>query len=174
MTVNNVEIIVTGPAWHQRTIRVYYDSVTFKEVDVSGNIRSLLPGNQRDDPDLVAATATLWLQMHVDDGPDGAPARLLLTDLDPDDPDRLEDPAAYWRNSTREFWGRRHPAHDLGQGQSLREVWRPVAADDIDNPGTPYGGTATHLCARPFEVEVFWDGVSEISIKTWATPRTLF
>lgn len=173
--VNKIEIIDTGPAWHQRTLRVFYDSVTFKDVDIGGDVRSLLPGNQRDDFDLVAATATLWLQMHVDDGPDGAPARIPLQELiDVGDPDGLADPAIS-RGSTRAFWSRRHPDHDLGQGANLREVWRPVAAVDIDNAPALYGGTPTHLSNRPFEVEVFWDlSKGEISIDTHAIPRTLF
>jgi hypothetical protein len=177
--VNKIEIIDTGPAWHQRTIRVFYDSVTFKDVDIGGDIRSLLPGNQRDDFDLVAATATLWLQMHVDDGPldelGNPTARIPIADLvAAGDPDGFTDPAVS-RGSTSEYWARRHPAHDLGQGANLREVWRPVAADDIDNPGNPYGGVATHLQGRAFEVEVGWDlSAGEITFRTWPTPRTLF
>lgn len=85
----------------------------------------------------VAAAATLVAQMAWD-------ARTPFEDIDPEDPDRLNDP-----NRPTAFWARVVPEEEIGRAQRRVDVWRPVSI---------VGGTATHVLERNTLVEIKWSG----------------
>lgn len=115
-------------------VQVFRDAVNGKTVNLN-SLRSLLTGSQRNNPAIVSARATDFLQMLLDD-------RTLLTDLPADDPARITDPAL-------PHWFHAREADSFGQGQNLVRVYRPIAL---------VGGTATHIIGRETLVTVTWNG----------------
>lgn len=156
--VHRIEIASNGPASHNLVVSVYFDSQNLVEVDLDANIRNLLTGPDRNDPNAINITASDWLQMLVDAGRPSNPGRILLTDLHPEDLDRIDDPA-----QPHNFHARIHPESELGQGQNTVDIWRPVAL---------VGGVATHLIGRPFLVNFIWDD-TDYTIRTETPPRSL-
>src|SRR5688500_8009145 len=110
--VQGVTITQNGPTQWNVLVTINFDATTAVSVDVDNNVRSLLPGNQRNDPLAVMAAASDWLQMLIDAGPPGQPGRILLSEWRtqfPDDPAALADPG-----QPDFFWARQ--ASTLGSG----------------------------------------------------------
>jgi hypothetical protein len=150
--VSSVEIISNGPAPHNLQVIVGFDATNKVSVDLDSNVRSLLTGQNRNNPVAISAAASDWLQMLVDAGPPGS-SRQLLTDLPVDDPDRTIDPA---RPSF--FHARIDPSAQLGNGPNAVDIYRPTAL---------VGGVATHLIGRAFLVEFEFDG-TDYTIRTYS------
>ena len=163
--VSRVEIVSNGPAPHNLLVSVYFDSVNGVSVDLNANIRSLLTGPGRNNPEVIRAAASDWLQMLVDSGPPGNPTRVTLASLpgpgdDPDDPEgdpnKETDPG-----QPDYFWAR--ASEQLGNGQNAVDIYRPTAL---------VGGTATHIIARSFLVNFTYSG-TDYTIQTETPPQEL-
>jgi hypothetical protein len=160
--VQGVTIEQNGPTQWNVVVTIWFDSQTFVQIDVENNIRSILPGNQRNNPDAVAAAASDWLQMRIDEGPPGRPGRVLLSEWRaqfPDDPAALADPA-----QPDFFWARQ--TSTLGSGGSAVPIYRPIALAGV-------GGTATHLIARPFLATFRFVNGTQFTVDTESPPQRL-
>lgn len=159
--VQGINIAQNGPTQWNILVTINFDANTSVQVDVENNIRSLLPGNQRNNPETVRAAASDWLQMLIDAGPPGRPGRILLADWRaqfPDDPAALADPA-----QPDFFWARQ--ASTLGAGGNAVPIYRPIALAGV-------GGTATHLISRPFLASFTWNGTA-YNVETQSPPVAL-
>lgn len=131
--VQSVDITGTG---NNRIVTIQYDTTHSVVIDLENNVRSILSGAERNDPVVVAARASDYLQMLIDENVPGGSlsGRHLLTEYDADDPARLADPGV-----GNFFWARQDGF--IGSGPSRKAVYRPTAL---------IGGTATHIISRPF------------------------
>jgi hypothetical protein len=154
--VASVTITKNGPNAFNVLVVIGFDSQTFVTVDVDSNIRSLLPGNQRNNPDAIVAAASDWLQMLVDAGPPGHSTRQLLSTWDPLDPARIIDPALPYFFHAR-------VVSTLGTGGNQVSIYRPVAI---------VGGVATHIIGRPFLATFVFNG-TDYFVQVEVPPRAL-
>lgn len=154
-----VEIIKNGPAPHNMIFKVYFNTQDAVEVDLEHDVRSLLAGQDRNNPVLIGAVASDWLQMLIDDGPIGSPSKFLLTDLPPDDPDRTIDPGL-----PGSFHARVVPEDEIGQGGNAVDIYRPTAL---------VGGTATHIIHRAILVTFVWDADANVYHPVAERPQIL-
>ncbi len=145
-----VQRIEIGRGSDNVTFNVYLDASNFVSVDRTG-VMSYLNGPQRRDNALVSQCASDVLQMLWDNV-------MPLTDLHPEDPDFITDPA-----QPNNFHAR--IADSWGQGANKVDVYRPIAL---------VGGTATHLVGRSTLLTVIYTGsIDTATIRTESPPQNL-